>query len=109
MVHSTVTAAQAILIEGVLTFFLVSAVFGTVVSPDAPRVGGFGIGLVLLFDILVGGPLTGAAMNPARAFGPSVASGIWTGHLIYWVGPLLGGIAAGLLWDRILLPKHKPA
>lgn len=109
LVHSTVSAAQAILIEGVLTFFLVSAVFGTAVSPDAPKVGGFGIGLVLLFDILVGGPLTGAAMNPARAFGPSVASGIWTGHLIYWIGPLLGGIVAGLLWDRILLPKHKPA
>lgn len=109
LIHTSVTGGQAVLMEAILTFFLVSAVFGTAVSPDAPKVGGFGIGLVLLFGILVGGPLTGAAMNPARAFGPSVASGIWTGHYVYWVGPLLGGIVAGVLWDRLLLPKHTPA
>ncbi len=61
VIASSVTIGQAIGIEVVLTFFLVSAVFGTAVSPDAPRIAGFGIGLVLLFDILVGGPLTGAA------------------------------------------------
>ena len=68
---------QAILIEAVLTFFLVSAVFGTAVSSEAPAgIAGFAIGLVLMFDILVGGPLSGAAMNPARAFGPAaVANG----------------------------------
>ena len=82
-----------------------SAVFGTAVSPDAPRVGGFGIGLVLLFDILVGGPLTGAAMNPARAFGPALVSGEWLGHVVYWVGPIAGAILAALLWEYVLLPK----
>ncbi len=56
-----------------------------------PKVGGFGIGLVLLFDILVGGGLTGAAMNPARAFGPALVSGSWTAQAVWWIGPLLGG------------------
>ncbi len=105
VIASSVSLGQAIGIELVLTFFLVTAVFGTAVSPDAPRVGGFGIGLVLLFDILVGGPLTGAAMNPARAFGPALVAGEWVGHLVYWVGPILGGILAALLWEYVLLPR----
>jgi MIP family channel proteins len=105
VIANSVTLEQAIGIEAVLTFFLVSAVFGTAVSPDAPRVAGFGIGLVLLFDILVGGPLTGAAMNPARAFGPALVSGQWLGHLAYWVGPIAGAIVAALLWQYVLLPR----
>ena len=105
VIASSVTLGQAIGIELVLTFFLMSAVFGTAVSPDAPRVAGFGIGLVLLFDILVGGPLTGAAMNPARAFGPALVAGQWLGHVAYWVGPILGALMAALLWQYMLLPK----
>ena len=105
VIASSVTLGQAIGIELVLTFFLVTAVFGTAVSPDAPRVAGFGIGLVLLFDILVGGPLTGAAMNPARAFGPAVVSGQWLGHLVYWIGPIAGAVLAALLWEYGLLPR----
>ena len=101
-----VTLTEAILIEAILTMFLVSAVFGTVVSPDAPNVGGFGVGLVLLFDVLVGGTLTGAAMNPARAFGPALVSGDWHGHLAYWIGPLLGAAVAALLWSKLLLPRE---
>jgi aquaporin Z len=95
---------RAILIEGVLTFFLVSAVYGTAVSLEAPAVGGFGIGLVLLFDILAGGALTGAAMNPARALGPAAVAGAWHGHVAYWIGPALGAAVAALLWSKILLP-----
>jgi MIP family channel proteins len=105
VIASSVTLGQAIGIELVLTFFLMSAVFGTAVSPAAPRVAGFGIGLVLLFDILVGGPLTGAAMNPARAFGPALVAGQWLGHVAYWVGPVLGALLAALLWQYVLLPK----
>ncbi len=97
---------QAILIEAILTFFWVSAVFGTAVSSEAPSgIGGFGIGLVLLFGILVGGPLTGAAMNPARAFGPALVAGEWVGQAAFWIGPLLGGAAAALVWGKVLLPK----
>ena len=79
---NSVSFGQGIAIEAILTFFLVSAVFGTCVNAEAPKVGGFGIGLVLLFDILVGGPLTGAAMNPARAFGPALVAGQWTAHIV---------------------------
>jgi aquaporin Z len=104
-ISGLITDTQAVLIEAVLTLFLVSAVFGTAVSKEAPRVGGFGIGLVLLFDILVGGPLTGAAMNPARAFGPALVGGQWTGHIIYWIGPLLGAAVAGVVW-KWMMPRE---
>ena len=106
-IASSISLNQAIGIEIVLTFFLVSAVFGTCVHPQAPRVGGFGIGLVLVFDIIVGGPLTGGAMNPARAFGPALVSGQWVGQMVYWIGPLVGGILAGLLWEYVLLPRAR--
>ena len=105
-IASDVDLIQAIVIEAILTFFLVSAVFGTAVSPEAPSgIGGFGIGLVLLFDILVGGPLTGAAMNPARAFGPAAIANDWIGQGAFWIGPLLGGAVAALVWGKVLLPK----
>ena len=99
---------QAVVIEAILTLFLVSAVFGTAVSPQAPKVGGFGIGLVLAFDILAAGPLTGAAMNPARAFGPAVAASDWHAHAAYWAGPLLGAAVAGLLWTWMLGLREEP-
>jgi MIP family channel proteins len=105
-IASNIQISQAIALEAILTFFLVSAVFGTCVNPDAPKVGGFAVGLVLWFGILVGGPLTGAAMNPARAFGPALVAGQWVAHSVYWVGPILGGIVAGLLWENVLLPKE---
>ena len=107
-IANNVDLIQAILLEAILTFFLVSAVFGTAVSPEAPSgIGGFGIGLVLLFDILVGGPLTGAAMNPARAFGPAAIANDWVGQGAFWIGPLLGGAVAALVWGKVLLPKDK--
>ncbi|MEO8199944.1 MAG: aquaporin [Gemmatimonadota bacterium] len=105
MIANTLTFAQAIAIEAVLTFFLASVVWGTCVNPEAPKVGGFAIGLVVLADIMIGGPMTGAAMNPARAFGPAIASGMWTGQIVYWIGPILGGIVAALLWDRVLVQR----
>jgi len=96
-----------VFLEAILTFFLVFAVFGTAVDPRGPFKGiaGFGIGLVLGFDILVGGPLTGASMNPARSFGPALASGFWDQHLVYWIGPLLGGAAAAAVYGYLLLPR----
>jgi aquaporin Z len=101
--------SQAIALEAILTFFLVSAVFGTCVNSEAPKVGGFAVGLVLVFDILAGGPLTGAAMNPARAFGPALVAGQWVAHIVYWVGPILGGVVAALLWEHVLLPPRQRA
>jgi aquaporin Z len=105
-IAQNVTFTKAVFIEAILTLFLVSAVFGTAVSRHAPRVGGFGIGLVLLFDILAGGPLTGGAMNPARAFGPALVANDWHGHLAYWIGPALGAAVAAVLWGKVLLPRE---
>lgn len=104
-IANNITIGQAITIEAVLTFFLVSAVFGTCVNPDAPKVGGFGVGLVLLFDILMGGPLTGSAVNPARAFGPALVSGQWVAQIVWWAGPLLGALVAAGVWEYWLLRK----
>ena len=98
-VASTVDTLQALSLELVLTFFLVFTFWGTTVSKHAPAIGGFGIGLVLFFDIMVGGPFTGASMNPARTFGPAVIAGEWAMHWVYWVGPLLGGALAAAVYE----------
>ena len=106
--------ATAIGIEAVLTFLLAFAVLATAVDPRAPKVGGFAIGLTIAADILVGGPITGAAMNPARAFGP----GIWDAgafgwdifqrsQVVYWIGPIVGALAAGGLYFKFILPDEK--
>jgi glycerol uptake facilitator-like aquaporin len=92
-------------IEAILTFFLVFTVFGTAVDPRATKLGGWAIGLVLVFAVLAGGPLTGAALNPARAFGPALVGGYWTGHIVYWAGPILGGIVAAAIYSRLLMPR----
>src|SRR5881296_360229 len=101
----TTDGLHGILIEAMLTFFLVSAVFGTAVSSEAPKIGGFGIGLAIFVCALVGGPFTGAIMNPARAFGPAVVNVSLNGQAVYWIGPLLGAAVAAALWKAVLLPR----
>ena len=98
-----VSFGTGVLVEAILTFFLLLAVFGTAVDARAPKIGGFGIGLTVMMDILMGGPLTGAAMNPARTFGPALASGFWDNHLVYWIGPIIGAVIAALLYDNVIL------
>lgn len=105
MIALDITSTQAIILEAIATFFLTFAVFGTAVDPQAPKVGGFAIGLVVTVDILAIGPLTGASMNPARSFGPAVASGIFEAQFIYWIGPIIGSCIAALLYDRLFLPR----
>jgi MIP family channel proteins len=104
-IATNVTAWQAIGLEALATFFLVFVVFGTAVDPNAPRVGGLAIGLTVTADILAIGPMTGGSMNPARSFGPAVASGIFEGQAVYWTGPILGAIAAALLYDALFLRR----
>ncbi len=101
---SGVSAGTGIVVEAILTFFLVFAVFGTAVDGRGPKVGGLFIGLVIVMDILAGGALTGAAMNPARAFGPALFSGAWSNQAVYWIGPLLGGAVAGWLYHTVFRP-----
>ena len=100
------TFTQGLLVEAVLTFFLALSVMGTAVDPAAPKVGGFGIGLTLWMCVLAGGPLTGAALNPARAFGPALIAGDMTSQLAYWVGPILGSVVAMQIYQRLLLNKN---
>src|SRR5256714_12970687 len=103
------TPGQGILVEAILTFFLVFVVHGTGVDERGRRVAGLAIGSTITLDILFGGPLTGAAMNPARVFGPAVAAWFWKDHLVYWIGPLLGGAAAGLVYRRFIERQPAPA
>ena len=105
IINSNIQLGGAILLEAVMTFFLMSAVMGTVINPKAPKMGGLWVGVAVIAMVLVGGPLTGAVMNPSRAFGPAVVSWIWTGQLAFWFGPILGAVAAALLWDKVLLKE----
>jgi len=102
---SEVGFMEGVWIEALLTFFLVSAVFGTAVSSEAPKIGGFGIGLAIFVAALVAGGFTGAVMNPARAIGPALVAWQWNAHAVYWIGPLIGAGVAGALWKAVLLPR----
>ena len=98
---------QAVLIESVLTFFLVWVIFATAIDPEGAfnKVAGLAIGLVLVMDILMGGFFTGAAMNPARHFGPALVGGAWGSWWVYWVGPIAGGIVAAALYDGLIIKR----
>jgi len=105
-IDPTIGPKTGLMVEAILTFFLVIVIFGTAVDPRAPRgFAGLAIGFTIMMDILMGGSLTGAAMNPARAFGPALASHYWQDQWVYWVGPLLGGGVAAILYDRFFLAR----
>jgi glycerol uptake facilitator-like aquaporin len=103
MLGPGVTVSMGFMLEFLLTFLLVTSVWGTTVDEHAPHLGGFGIGLTQLMAVLVAGPLTGAALNPARAFGAACASGVWNTHWIYWAGPLLGAAAAARMYKQVVM------
>ncbi len=94
--------AAGIAVEAVLTMVLLFAVFGTAIDPRAPKIGGLAIGLAVAADVLMGGPLTGAAMNPARWFGPALASGHLDNWFVWIVGPLLGAAVAAAIYRGVL-------
>ena len=96
-------------LEVAATFFLVLVIFGTAVDQRAPRsIFPVAIGLTVALDIMAIGPITGAAMNPARVFGPALASGHWQNHLLYWVGPLVGAVL-GAAAQHFLLMERAPS
>jgi MIP family channel proteins len=101
-----------LLTEFILTFLLMTAIFGTAVDGRAPdmKLGGFAIGLTVAFDILAAGPVTGASMNPARSFGPSLVHGYFEWNWwCYWVAPIAGAVVAAQFYDKVLLaPEEKP-
>jgi MIP family channel proteins len=104
---SSYSPAKTIAVEAVLTFFLVAAVFGSGVAGRNGNAVGIAIGLVVAMDILVGGYLTGASLNPARSFGPALAMQNLAPMWMYLVGPLAGGGAAALVYKALFLEQKK--
>jgi aquaporin TIP len=100
-----ITTMQAIGLEAIATFVLAFVVFGTAVDAKAPKIGGLAIGAAIAADILAIGPFTGGSMNPARSFGPALASGIFEGQAVYWIGPIVGAAIAALIYDYIIIGK----
>jgi aquaporin Z len=109
LLHPSIGSGAGFALEAIMTFFLVITVFATAVDDRGAfkAVAGFGIGLVITMDILCGGPLTGAAMNPARAFGPELVYNVWESYTwIYYAGPFVGAILAAVLYELLYLqPK----
>ncbi len=95
-----ITPGAGFLTELILTFFLVFVVYGTAVDARAPKCGGLFIGLTVTLDILIGGPITGAAMNPARYLGPALLGGGLQNFWLYWIGPILGGILGAVVYQK---------
>ncbi len=90
--------------EIILTFALVFVVFATAMDPKGlAHIAPLAIGFTVAVDHLVGVPMTGASMNPARSFGPALVAGAWDNHWIYWVGPLIGGAVAALVYEFVFL------
>lgn len=100
-----VSVGQGLLLEAILTFFLVNTIYNAAVSGKAGNLAGLAIGLTLVFCILMGGPLTGASLNPARTLGPALITGDLSNLWLYFVGPIAGAVAAGLLYKAVLKPS----
>ena len=96
---------QGLLLEALATFFLVWVVFATAIDPRGsfPAIAGIGIGAAITFGVLLLGPITGGVMNPARAFGTELVENKWTDAWLYYVGPLVGGGLAALIYDGVYL------
>jgi aquaporin Z len=101
---------QGVVIEGVLTFFLVWVVFASAADPGGSfkSIAGLAIGLTITIDVIMGGPLTGAAMNPARAFGPQLVQHDWTDAWVWYLGPFAGGAIAALAYEWLYLRPVRP-
>ena len=105
-----ITQGAAVVVEAVLTFFLVFVVFATAVDPRGAfkQIAGLAIGFTIALDILMGGVLTGAMMNPARAFGPQLVDNSWSHWWIWYIGPLAGGVIAASLYELLYLRTSAP-
>jgi MIP family channel proteins len=107
-VAPNISDAQAITIEAVLTFFLVWVVFATAIDPAGAfgKVAGLAIGFVIAMDIMMGGPFTGASMNPARSLGPAAVSGEYAGIWVYFLGPVIGGTLAATAYELGIIRRR---
>ncbi|HYZ75776.1 MAG TPA: aquaporin [Gaiellaceae bacterium] len=105
-----ISDGKGLIVEVVLTFFLVWAVWATAVDPRGAfkSIAGLAIGLSITMDVFMGGPVTGAAMNPARAFGPELVENFWGEAWIYYLGPALGAVIAALAYEYLYLRPPRP-
>jgi len=101
------SGGQAFLLEMIATFMLMFVIYGTVVDLRGPKIGGLGIGFVVAADILAIGSRTGASMNPARSFGPAVASGVFEAQFLYWTAPVVGALLAALLYEFLFMRRGR--
>jgi MIP family channel proteins len=103
-VGSGIGIGAAAVAETIMTFFLMYSVFGVAVDLRGARsIAGLVIGLTITMDIFVGSGLTGAAMNPARWFGPAVVQGTFDNGWLYWIAPTIGAVIAAVLWNQFYL------
>jgi MIP family channel proteins len=108
----TITPVEGFTIEALLAFFLVTVVLSTAVAGRAGNLAPMAVGMTLTLNIIMGGALTGAAFNPARALGPMIATGNFSDAWLYVIAPLVGAIVAafvhtGLTW--LTQPRPAPA
>jgi aquaporin Z len=110
VLNASIGSGSGLLLEAILTFLLVWVIFATAVDPGGAfkSIAGLAIGLTITIDILAAGPLTGAAMNPARALGPELVQNVWSDFWVYIVGPGAGAAVAALLYDRLYLRPLAP-
>jgi len=107
---SGVGAGQGLVIEIILTFFLVWVIFATAADPRGAfrSIAGLAIGFTISLDIFMGGPFTGAAMNPARALGPQLVQNVWSDGWVWYLGPAIGGVLAALAYEWLYLRPVEP-
>jgi aquaporin Z len=108
--NSALSVGNALVMEIILTFFLMFVILGTAVDTRSGgrAVAGLAIGLTITMGVLAGGIVSGAAMNPARWFGPAVVQQEWSDLWIWWVGPIAGAVLAALLYNDVLMKRDEP-
>lgn len=99
---------MGVMVEAIVTFVLIFAVYALTIDPRCSfkSFAPFGVGLIVFISILVMGEVTGAAMNPARTFGPALISMDLTNQLVYWIGPVLGALVASVFYKRVILKNY---
>jgi aquaporin Z len=107
---SGISSGKGVAVEAVLTFFLVWVIFATAADPRGAFavISGLAIGFTITLDIYIGGPFTGAAMNPARAFGPELVQNVWSNAWVWYLGPAIGALAAALVYEYLYLRPVSP-
>lgn len=102
-------AGAGLLVEGLLTFVLVFVIFATAIDSKKgmTHLAAFAIGMAVLVDHLIGVPMSGASMNPARSFGPALVANFWDDQWVYWLGPLIGAGIAALVYEFVFMSRDE--